>query len=70
MLSAILRALCLRLRGPSLRYGTAAKNAALWRFLDALGSRPLLSEKEKMSEKSDIFALVGNKGLEPLTSSM
>ena len=32
-----------------------AENAALWRFLFALGSRPLLNRQEKMSELSDIF---------------
>ena len=38
-----LRALCLRLRGPALRYGTAAKQYAKPRHIvfNALGSRPL-----------------------------
>ena len=33
------------------------------RFLNALGSNPLLGVKEKTSEKSDVFCSGGDKGI-------
>ena len=51
-------------------FGQPLKNApSQGAFFDALGSRPLLG-KEKVQSIRFRPVLVGNKGLEPLTSSM